>query len=61
MKDKNDYLYMEKKGIKVYLYPSGIIEIKTIIDGYHAMQLYSIMDYSINDALYMFKDYLKTI
>jgi hypothetical protein len=61
MKTKTDYLYMEKKGIKVYLYPSGIIEIKTMIDNYHAMQLYSIMDFSINDALYMFKDYLNTI
>ena len=61
MKDKKDYLYMEKKGIKVYLYPSGIIEIKTMIDGYYAMQLYSVMDNSIIEALFMFKQYLKTI
>jgi len=62
MQNENEYLYLEKKGIKVYLYPSGIIEIKqTLIDGYHAMQLYSVMHYSIIEALFMFKQYLKTI
>jgi hypothetical protein len=56
-----DYIYKEYKGVSVYLYQNGLLELAIIKNGYRVKQSYSTMDYSINDALFMFKEYLKTI
>ena len=54
-----NYIYKQVKGVSVYQYDNGMIELATMKDGYRVKQSYNLMDYSINDALFMFKQYLK--
>lgn len=56
-----DYIYQEYKGVSVYQYPNGIIELATMVKGYRVKQSYSSLDYSIKDAYFMFKEYIKTL
>jgi hypothetical protein len=49
----------EKLSVSIYQYHNGMIELAAMIDGYRVKQLYSNMDYSIIEALFMFKHYLK--
>lgn len=57
----NQYKFKTYKGVSVYLYHNGVIELATIHNGYRVKQSYSNMDYSIKDAYFIFKDYLKTL
>jgi hypothetical protein len=57
-KNKDIKVNNQKLSVSIYQYHNGMIELSTMIDGYRVKQSYSNMDYSINDALFMFKDYL---
>lgn len=57
----NNYIYKEYKGVSVYQYDNGMIELSTMLKGYRVKQSYSSLDYSIKDAYFMFKAYIKTL
>jgi hypothetical protein len=58
-KNKDIKVNNQKLSVSIYQYHNGMIELATMIDGYRVKQLYSNMDYSIIEALFMFKHYLK--
>ena len=58
-KNKDIKVNNQKLSVSIYQYHNGMIELATMIDGYRVKQLYSNMDYSILEALFMFKHYLK--
>jgi hypothetical protein len=55
----------EKMLINIFINDVRMIELSTTLGSMFGettiTKSYSIMDYSINDALFMFKDYLETI
>ena len=60
-KNKEIKVNNQKVSVSIYQYHNGMIELSTMKDGYRVKQSYSNMDYSIIEALFMFKQYLKTI
>ena len=60
-KNKDIKVNNQKLSVSIYQYHNGMIELAAMIDGYRVKQSYSNMDYSIIEALFMFKQYLKTI
>jgi len=55
----NNYIYKNYKGVSVYQYHNGMLELSTMLKGYRVKQSYSSLDYSIKDAYFMFKEYVK--
>jgi hypothetical protein len=69
----NNYIYKNKEllvngeniSVIIFINNLGMIELSTTLDSMFGettiRETYNLMDYSINDALFMFKDYLETI